>query len=113
MGLRNAAAICQRVTNAILYILFKIGLQILNYLDDLAGAEKKENAEFAYSCLGAVLEKCGIEEAIDEACPPSESMIFLGVLFNTITMTIEATEKRLLEIKPSLLFFYIVDSLYF
>ena len=44
MGLRNAAAICQRVTNAIVFILFKIGIQILNYLDDLAGAEKKENA---------------------------------------------------------------------
>ena len=76
MGLRNAAAICQRVTNAIVFILFKIGIQILNYLDDLAGAEKKENAKFAYCCLGAVLEKCGFEEAIDKACPPSESMIF-------------------------------------
>ena len=52
MGLRNAAAICQRVTNAIVFILFKIGIQILNYLDDLAGAEKKENAKFAYCCLG-------------------------------------------------------------
>ena len=41
-----------------------------------AGAEKKENAEFAYCCIGVVPEKCGIEEAIDEACPPSERMIF-------------------------------------
>ena len=38
-------------------------------------------------------------EAIDKACPPSESMIFLGVLFNTITMTIEVTKERLIEIR--------------
>ena len=99
MGLRNAAAICQRVTNAIVFILFKTGIQILYHLDDLAGAEKKENAKFAYCCLGAVLEKCGIEEAIDKACPPpppSESMI-LGFLFNTLTMIIEVTKERLIE----------------
>ena len=57
MGLRNAAAICQRVKNAFVLILFKIGIQILNYLDDLAGAEKKENAKFAYCCLGAVFRE--------------------------------------------------------
>ena len=99
--MRNAAAISQRVTNAIVCILFKIGLQILNYLDDFAAAEKKENVKFAYCCLGAVLEKFGIEEAFDKTCPPSESMLICpGVLFNTITMTIDVTEGRLLEIKP-------------
>ena len=39
MGLRSSAFICQRVTNAITYMMFKVGVAILNYLDDLAGAE--------------------------------------------------------------------------
>ena len=79
--------------------MFQFGIAILNYLDDLAGAERRENAEFAYTCLGTVLQKCGIEEAIDKASPPSEIMTFLGVLFNFITITVEVTPGRLLEIK--------------
>ena len=99
MGLKSSAAICQRVTNAISFIMFQIGIAILNYLDDLAGAEKKEHANFAYLCLGTVLQRCGIEEAPDKACSPTEVMIFLGVLFNTITMTVEVTKERLAEIR--------------
>ena len=99
MGLKSAANICQRATNAISFIMLQIGIAILNYLDDLAGAEKKEKAFFAYHCLGAILKKCGFEEALDKASPPSEIMSFLGVLFNTLTMTIEITPDRLVEIR--------------
>ena len=83
MGLRNAAYICERVTTAIPFIMFKIGILVLNYLDDLASAEVKEHAEFAYSTLGAVLDKCGFEEVLDKSCSPSTVMTFVGVLFNT------------------------------
>jgi len=98
MGLRSAAAICQRVTNAIAYMMFRIGVYVLNYLDDLAGAEVKDLAEFSYDCLGVVLKRCGLKESVDKASPPSEIMTFLGVLFNTITMTMEVTPERLEEI---------------
>ena len=48
---------------------------------------------FAYNCLSTVLQKCGFEEALDEASPPSEIMTFLGVLLNTISMTMEITPE--------------------
>lgn len=99
MGLRSAAFLCQRMTNAISFIMFKIGVLILNYLDDLASAETRENAEFAYCTLGTVLQKCGIEESVDKASPPSTIMTFIGVLFNSETMTVEVTPERLTEIK--------------
>ena len=102
MGLRSAAYICQRTTNAISFILLQLGIAILNYLDDLAGAERKENAIFAYNCLGTVLQKCGFEESVEKASPPSEIMSFLGVLFNTLTMTMEITPERLIEISSLL-----------
>lgn len=54
MGLKSVAAICQRVSNAITFMLFELGISILNYLDDLAGADTAERAEFAYNCLGTV-----------------------------------------------------------
>ena len=98
MGSRSSAYCCQKFTNAISFILFKLGIYILNYLDDLASAELKENAVFAFKTLQAILQKCGIDEAKHKACPPSTSMTFVGVLFNTITMTIEITPVRLQEI---------------
>lgn len=103
MGLKSAASICQRTTNALSFIMLQIGIAILNYLDDLAGAERKENAVFAYNCLGTVLQKCGFEEAPDKSSPPSEIMSFLGVLFNTLSMTIEITPERLKEIRQLIL----------
>ena len=99
MGCRSSAFLCQRVTNAISFIMYRIGILVLNYLDDLASAEKKELAEFAYNTLGSVLDKCGIEEAKDKSCPPSQIMTFVGVLFNTETMTIEITPERLIELR--------------
>ena len=99
MGLRSAANICQRVTNAISFILLQMGIAILNYLDDFAGAERRDNAIFTYNCLGTVLQKCGFVESIEKASPPSEIMSFLGVLFNTLTMTMEITPERLTEIR--------------
>ena len=99
MGLRSAANICQRVTNAISFILLPMGIAILNYLDDLAVAEQQDNATFAYNCLGTVLQKCGFVESVEKASLPSEIMFFLGVLFNTLTMTMEITPERLTEIR--------------
>ena len=46
MVLRSAANICQRTTNVISFIMLKIGIAILNYLDDLAEAEKKRKCSF-------------------------------------------------------------------
>ena len=79
--------------------MFKIGICLLNYLDDLAAAETKKDAWFAFNMLGAILDKCGIEEAKNKSCPPSTIMTFIGVLFNTDKITIEVTRERLQEIR--------------
>ena len=98
MGSRLSAYCCQKFTNAISFIMFKLGIYILNYLDDLASAETHQNADFAFETMQAMLQKCGIEKAKNKACSPATSMTFIGVLFNTITMTIEITPERLQEI---------------
>ena len=98
MGTKSSAYCCQRVTNAISFIMFQIGIYILNYLDDLASAETAENAYFSFNTLRTILRKCGIEEAQNKACLPSTNMFFVGILFNTVKMTIEVTPERLNEI---------------
>ena len=62
MGCRSAAHCCQRLTNAVAFIMFKIGIYVLNYLDDLASAETSDRAQFAYNTLKAILEKCGMKK---------------------------------------------------
>ena len=52
MGLRSAAYICMRTTSAIRFICQKDGIQILNYLDDLAGCEEERYSNFAFDFLG-------------------------------------------------------------
>ena len=99
MGAKSSAYCCQRVTNVISFIMFQIRVCILNYLDDLVSADTVEKASFSFNTLRAILNKCGIEEAKNKACPPSTVMIFIGILFNTVMMTIEVTPERLQEIK--------------
>ena len=98
MGLRSSAHICQRVTSCVVFMMKQAGYDLLNYLDDLAGAETQEDAENAFNFLNKLLENCGLEESVDKACPPSTVMIFLGVEFNTSALTLSVTLDRVVEI---------------
>ena len=67
---------------------------ILNYLDDLAGADAPDLVLKAYEELGNVLLSCGLEESKEKACPPSTCMTFIGVLFNSEDLTLSVTPER-------------------
>ena len=99
MGLRSSAFICQRVTNAITYMMFKVGVAILNYLDDLAGAETPECTWVAYSLFGSMQSTAGFIEAPHKSCQPSTKMVFVGILLDTEKMTFEITQERVIEIQ--------------
>ena len=105
-GGRSAAMCCQRATSGLLYIFKSIRAtnEAVNYLDDLGGAERWENglADIAFDDLGSVLSKAHIEESVGKCCPPSTKMVFLGVLFDTLDMTLSITPERLIEIKSLL-----------
>ena len=77
IGLRYAANICQITTNDISFIMLQTGIEILYYLDDLAGIEHNDKENFAYNCFGAVLQKYGFEEALEKA---PLLLFFLGLL---------------------------------
>ena len=98
MGLRTSAFVCQRVTNAITFILIMNKFSILNYLDDFGGGDTPKRALEAFRTLGKLLQLCGLEEAPEKSCVPSTSMTFVGILFNTLTLTLEITPERLQEI---------------
>ena len=98
MGLRSAALNCQRLTNAVSHILKKKGVDVVNYLDDIAGAESWNKADRAFRLLGVILQQCGIEESVAKACAPNTKMVFLGILVDTVAMSLEITKDRLQDI---------------
>ena len=98
MGLRSAALICQRLTSAVNYIFSLEGGSSENYLDDFGAAESWDLANEMFQKLREILKLCGLEEAFDKACTPASRMLFLGILFDTIAMTLSISKDRLLEI---------------
>lgn len=98
MGLRSACLCCQRTTNAVCYIFCTLGFAAVNYLDDFGGCDTAEAAFLAYGALCKLFLGCGLVEAVDKSVLPSTVMDFLGVLLNTITMTLEVTPERLVEL---------------
>ena len=99
MGSRSSAYCCQRTTNSITYIYKKQGFDDVNYLDDLGAAEERKNAQKAFEVLGEILSNIGIKQSKDKVQELSPIAIFLGILYNTISMTMEIMPQRLMEIK--------------
>ena len=73
-----------------------------NYLDDLDGAEVPDLAEKSFRKIGELLIDLNIKESVNKACGPGTRMIFLGIIVDTIKMTLELDENRLSEL-PNLL----------
>ena len=102
-GLASAAMACQRTTNAVSYMFGQQGHSLINYLDDFASANKCfQDAVSQFYELKQLLSDLGLQESADKAIFPTQIMIFLGVLFNTLTMTMEVTPERLQQILDEL-----------
>ena len=98
MGLRSSAEICQRITTAVSFIYHKMGYMVVNYLDDLGGAEILNKACDAYDALGGLLAKYGLEELVQKGVGPTTRMEFLGITVDTVKLTLEVTPDRVTEI---------------
>ena len=103
MGLRSAAMACQRVTNAVCFMLSRVGCNVLSYLDDFMGISAPRTAFDDYALTGSLLQALGLQESSHKACPPSTRVTCLGVLFDTINFTMSVTPERLLELQTELL----------
>lgn len=101
-GLRSAAYICQRITNAIVHLFRSKGYFGLNYLDDFGGVDTPDRADTAFFYLRGLLRLLGVDEAVEKAVSPTQQMIFLGVLFDTQTMTMAVPREKMDEINEVL-----------
>ena len=98
MGLRSAGIACQKATDIVRYICGINGVTVLNYLDDIGGAEVPHHAQDAFRYVGHLLSALGLDESHSKVCEPAVRMTFLGILFDTVSMVMEVTPERLQEI---------------
>ena len=102
MGLRIACYICQRITNALIFVYRRLGYEGINYLDDLGVAEVARLACKAFDALGELLHNLGIWESETKASPPSTCMTFLGVDCDSEKFLLRVTNDRLEELRTLL-----------
>ena len=102
MGLHSVAYICQRVTNAVVYMHKNIGFWSINYLDDFGSAEQGHLEQESYDVMTFVMNNIGVKEAEDKAVPPKTRMEFLGNTMDTVKFTLEVSEHRRIELQSLL-----------
>ena len=98
-GLRSSALFMQRTSEAISYVHRKAGYISRPYLDDFGGAEAtRAEAHRALTSLQAILNDLGVREAVHKVCGPAQRMIWLGLLYDTLEMTISIPPEKMEEI---------------
>ena len=98
-GLRTSALCMQRTAEAISWVHGQRGFVSRPYLDDFGGAEaSRGRAETALQTLQDVMSELGVCEAKHKICRPSQRMIWLGLWYDTIAMTVSIPEAKLSEI---------------
>ena len=98
-GLRSAAMCMQRTSQAIAHIHKQRGFYSRPYLDDFGGAESSEQrADEALATLQGVLRDLGVAEAVHKVCRPAQEMVWLGILYNSVEMTMVIPPAKLEEV---------------
>ena len=97
-GLCLATLGCQRTTNAITYLFWLLGYFCTNYIDDFGGCDSPSRAAEAFHALKKLIFMLGLETSPEKDCLPSTSMIFLGILFDTISMSLLIPQEKLNEL---------------
>lgn len=98
-GCRSSSAACQRVANALVYILAQSGHFVLAYLDDFAGCCSEFSAAFeAYNHFLQIAKSLGLQLALNKCIEPSTSAEWLGYEINTINMSVSIPQKKMDEV---------------
>ena len=110
-GLRHAGLQGQKVTTAVTWAHQRMGLETdhpalyksLNYCDDFGGCEATfRRAMEAFVKLGELLADLGLRESSSKAHPPSTSMPYLGITFDTISMQMSIPPEKVSEVREEI-----------
>ena len=110
-GLRHSGLQGQKITDALAWIHRRQGLEsteeklfnVINYSDDLGGCETNlARAEESFNKLKVLMDDLGLEESSKKAEPPSQQLVYLGVMFDSVAMEMRVPPDKLAEIKSEI-----------
>ena len=93
MGCRIALYICQHTTNVITYLHGQMGYFLLNYVDDFVGVEFEDKIFSSHAALIRLLRDLGIMRSEKKSVAPTQTIDFVGNLFDVNSMTIGITPE--------------------
>lgn len=95
-GCKSSAAICQRVANAVVYILAQQSCYTLAYLDDYGGCDTTlQQATRSYNTFKATCKTLGLQLAEAKCSPPATQMEWLGYQVDSVKMSIAIPTAKL------------------
>lgn len=98
-GCRSSSAACQRMANAIVYILAQDEHHCLAYLDDFAGCHAdQDQAHISFKAFVDLAEYLGLQLSHNKCFPPATCMEWLGYTIDTMAMTVSIPEPKLAEV---------------
>ena len=78
-------------------------LKSLNYSDATGGCEESlEMATDSFNAIGVLLDDLGLVESKSKAHPPSTSMPYLGIQFDTIAMSMSIPPEKVAEVRAEI-----------
>ena len=98
-GARSAPSIFHRLSQAIRRMMLRRGFYVVAYLDDflIIGATKDE-CEKGYNILYNLLLELGFTLSAHKAVLPCQQLIFLGIQFDTVRLTLSLPTVKLAEL---------------
>lgn len=98
-GCRSSSAACQRMANALVYILASNSHHCLAYLDDFAGCNSDiSRATAGFNAFITLADHLGLQLSNKKCMPPSTSVEWLGYKIDTLQMTVSIPEAKLTEV---------------
>ena len=72
----------------------------LNYSDNIGGGESSlERAKESFNTLGSLFLDLILDESTTKAHPPSTSMLYLGIQFNTVLVRMSILPGKIEEVR--------------
>ena len=97
-GLRHGASACQRTSEAIVTIAaHECSAWALPYIDDTAGAALPDVADAHYQGTLRVMDSVGLQVAPHKCQAPNTLLEWIGVLFNSLDMSMSIAQGRIDE----------------
>lgn len=98
-GCCSSSAACQRVANALAYLMAEKQHHCLAYLDDFAGCSSQlEQAQKAFQCFKDLTDYLGLQLSSHKCVEPATQVEWLGYFVNTETMTVSIPEEKMREV---------------